>query len=77
MALIYRRITIEDRKHEVILPIKKFEEHQVEILTWCYENFGNRDDNGLWDFWAWDAYKTAHFTFLKETDAMAFRLRWT
>lgn len=77
MALIYRGITIEDRKHEVILPLKKFEGQETEILTWCYENFGNRDDNGLWDFWAWSADAAVYFTFLKETDAMAFRLRWT
>ena len=76
MALIYRGITIEDRKHEVILPLKKFEGQETEILTWCYENFGNRDDNGLWDFWD-DAREVVYFKFLKETDAMAFRLMWT
>lgn len=75
MALIYRGVIIKNHKHEVTLPIKQFEEHKVEVLTWCHENFGNRDDSGLWDFWAWDA-RGAYFTFLKETDAMAFRLRW-
>ena len=78
MALIYRGVTIEDRKHEVILSLKTFEGQETEILTWCYENFGNRDDNGLWNITGrWSTYKTVYFTFLRETDAMAFRLMWT
>jgi len=77
MALIYRGATIEDRKHEVVLSTKKFAESQDEILTWCYENFGNRHYNGLWDITGqWSTSKTVHFTFVRETDAAAFKLRW-
>ena len=74
MALIYRGATIENRKHEVILPFKNYENREIEIITWCYTNFGERSDNGLWGYW--ETYKKVHFIFLKETDAMAFRLMW-
>lgn len=77
MSLIYRGITIENRKHEVVLPISKLEECEAEILTWCVENFGYHEDNGLWNLFVWLPNRTARFTFLRETDAMAFRLMWT
>ena len=78
MGLIYRGITIEDRKYTIILSLKIFQGQETEILTWCYENFGSRGDNGLWNISGrWSTYKTVYITFLRETDAMAFRLTWT
>lgn len=74
MALIYRGVTIEHRNHRVTLFPDVFGPQETEILTWCVENFGYGCDNEVWDLLMSD--RTAHFTFLKETDAMAFRLRW-
>lgn len=76
MALIYRNATIEDRIYEVMMSYEKFQDEKVDILTWCYDNFGKRDDSGLWD-WMWNPDATTMcFYFLKETHAMAFKLRW-
>jgi len=73
MALIYRGITIEDRKYEVTLPRDKINGQEVDIFSWCYENFGVIDD-GYWE-WA-GCNKLLYFYFLKEAHAAAFKLRW-
>lgn len=74
MALIYRGITIEDRKHEIILSKNNIIGQETEIFLWCYENFGNIDDG----YWEWGGVGDAvYFKFLKETDAAAFKLRWS
>ena len=75
MALIYRGVTIEDRKHEVILARDKIDEHEIiDIFTWCYDHFGDVDD-GYWT-WAGDT-SFLYFYFYKETHAVMFKLRWT
>lgn len=75
MALIYRGITIEDRKYEVILPRDEVVEQKwVDIFSWCYENFGDIDDG----YWEWTGLNhSLHFYFFKEAHAMAFKLRWS
>lgn len=73
MALIYRGVIIEDRRYEVILSENQIGEQETEIFLWCHNDFGDIDD-GYWD-WDWVGYSLC-FYFLKETDAMAFKLRW-
>lgn len=75
MALIYRGVTIEDRKHEVILSRDKINEHEiVDIFTWCYDNFGGVEDG--YCHWQW-RFDFLYFCFRDEKHAMAFKLRWT
>lgn len=70
-------MAVEDRTHEVIMPIDDYEAQRVNIITWLVDNFGYDDDSGLWDLWEWESNKTAYFTFHHERDAMAFKLAWT
>ena len=42
-----------------------------EVTTWCKETYGNEYET--WDFKAVGCL----FTFEKEADAVAFKLRWT
>lgn len=73
MALIYRRIIIEDRKHLVLLSEDSLAERETEIFLWCHNNFGDIDD-GYWD-WEWRSSSLC-FYFFKEIHAVAFKLRW-
>jgi len=67
----------EDRKYEVILLLKKLKDREIEIFTWCRENFGDRCASGLWDYYGYyGPHKKVQFVFLRETDAMAFKVRW-
>lgn len=66
-----------DREYEVILPLKKLKEREIEIFAWCHENFGDRCADGLWYYYGYySPDKKIQFVFLRETDAMAFKLRW-
>jgi len=63
------------------------DQYSTAILTWCYDNFGKPMPTGRA---RWDSYQHTifglgkdrfingrMFIFFNETDAMAFKLRWT
>lgn len=72
--LIYNKANIEDRNYEVVMLRDDYESQRVEIITWLIDNYGYDEDSGLWDLWEWN--ELAYFSFHREVDAMAFKLRW-
>lgn len=57
--------------------------YSVEILTWCYDNFGGPTTGPRWDSYQHVIYSLNGqlmdgriFTFYNDTDAIAFKLRW-